>query len=695
MSEPAPPVLPIKDAFDAAMAAQQEADAAAARQKELDDKRAFDLETVKRTYDRFGLQQAKQIGKIYGFSAEEVSRYCEPPPPPQPEDEPPHPMDDGGPETPKKPKSFVKALPKDCPVIPIGQSGSSECYYLNPLKEFVVIKKHGPEEIRKLFGSKIDYLWRVFPKFGKDNGGDAPKQTGWKADQVMESLVVSCMLKGVFEPALRLRGVGAWLDQSGGLILHCGDVIWVDGQWREPGIYNDFVYSASQAVPRPLDADKISAEPALALLKLFGHWPWRFGGDDDAPPAPLLINGEAIHPSALLMLGWNAGAMVGGALDWRPMVWLTGRQGSGKSTLQKVVQWLHGGGLLASSDATSAGVYQTVGHSTRPVAIDEAEADPTSLKMKGMIELVRQSSYGGFIMRGSSGGKASGFTARSAFILSSIILPSLNTQDFSRMAILELGTLATIRPPKMVQGEIEALGCALRKRLLEHWPRWADTLEAWRESLGAVGFDARACDQYGTMLAMADMALLDDVADEATRAAWVAPFAYLGEKDRFASNEQTMLGWLLSQPVDNVFRGGTMFTIGSLIRFAAGIEVAEGADGKTCAMILRERGIFVEATGKDMHNMRVTLPNQHAGLAKLFNQSIWGTTASAANSGWQQAVSRLPGALAEKSSKYGRSGRAWSVPVHVFLGMDAKEAAPKAPPLPMMNGVDLADTDGF
>jgi hypothetical protein len=360
-----------------------------------------------------------------------------------------------------------------------------------------------------------------------------------------------------------------------------------------------------------------------------------------------------------------------------------------------VVQWLHGRGLVASSDATSAGVYQTVGHSTRPVAIDEAENDPTSLKMKGMIELVRQSSYGGFVMRGSSGGKASGFTARSAFLLSSIILPSLNTQDFSRMAILELGTLDGIKPPKMVQGEIEALGCALRKRLLEHWPRWADTLEAWRESLGTVGFDARACDQYGTMLAMADMVLLDAQADEATRAAWITPFAYLGEKDRFASNEQTMLGNLLSQPVDNVFRGGTMFTIGSLIRFAAGIEVSEGADGKTCFTILRERGIFVEPTGKDPHNMRVTLPNQHAGLAKLFAQSVWGTTPSAANSGWQQAVSRLPGALAEKNSKYGSTGRAWSVPVHVFLGMSAQEARGKAPLLPMMNGVDLADTDDF
>lgn len=689
MPDDAPvPVLPIKDAFDAALAAQQEADAAAARQKELSDQRAFDLETVKRTHDRHGLRQAKQIGKKYGFTADEVEALCAPPPPP-PDDYPPA---DGAPDEPKKPRKFIKDLPKDCPVQPIGQSEDGDvCFYLNPLKAFVALKKHGPEEIRKLFSVQQEYLYRVWPKI---NANDV--QTGWKADQTSESLIAACGQCGAFDPANRLRGVGAWLDRDGGLVLHCGDAIWLDGGWQKPGIYDGFVYPGAPAVPRPLDARGIDAAPALGLLTLLGAWPWKSGNDDDLVIKPIKIHGQDIHPAALLLLGWNAGAMVGGALDWRPMVWLTGRQGSGKSTLQKVVGWLHGGGLVSSSDATSAGIYQTVGYSARPVAIDEAEANPASLKMQNMVELIRQSSSAGLILRGSSGGKASGFTARSAFLLSSIILPGLNTQDVSRIAILELGTLDTINPPKMVQREIEATGCALRKRLLEHWPRWAETLEAWRDSLGKIGFDARACDQYGTMLAMADMVLLDGMADEATRAAWCAPYAYLGEKDRFASNEQTMLGWLNSQPVDNVFRGGTMFTIGTLIRFAAGLETNEQADAKTCRTILRERGIFVEITGKDPHNVRVTLPNQHAGLAKLFANSIFGTTANAANSGWQQAMKRLPHAFSEKNSKYGASNRAWSVPVHVFLNLAPDEARPKPPPLPgVVNGVDLSDTDGF
>ena len=139
----------------------------------------------------------------------------------------------------------------------------------------------------------------------------------------------------------------------------------------------------------------------------------------------------------------------------------------------------------------------------------------------------------------------------------------------------------------------------------------------------------------------------------------------------------------------DAFRGGTKFTIGTLIEGVAQIYVASDGSAATpeaCRDILRERGIFVERDGRIEGDFgpgaqpetwrrgqwRVTLPNQHEGLRNIFAPSRW-RTEPGATGGWVQAMRRLPGVLAENSRKLG--GRGWSVPVEVFLQVeDAKSA---------------------
>jgi NAD(P)-dependent dehydrogenase (short-subunit alcohol dehydrogenase family) len=73
------------------------------------------------------------------------------------------------------------------------------------------------------------------------------------------------------------------------------------------------------------------------------------------------------------------------------------------------------------------------------------------------------------------------------------------------------------------------------------------------------------------------------------------------------------------------------------------------------------------ATALGQAGARVVLPNKSTALAKLFAGSQWYAEGGAAG-GWAQAMRRLKGAKAEKSSRFG--GRGWSVPVHVFLQSD-------------------------
>lgn len=672
---------PIAAAFEEAEAQRRAAEAAAEEQAQRAKDAEEDRKSVLRVFRKEGLAKAKRIGKLYGLTAQEVEAICHPPQPEGPRPSaggddggppPAAPRDPDAPEPPRRKKNPVKPLPGTCPVIPLGSS-AGVFWYLNPNKEIRPLTKHGADDIRGLFAERtrtgenprgIDWLWENFAKFNK-NG----EHTGFDIAHAAESLMTAAAARGVFDPARMLRGLGAWTDANGGLVLHCGNAIWLDGQWCEPGILAGMVYPGDVPAPRPTETPA-DGTAAATLLALYDRWPWQWGADADTNDSLYeIIKAGPVSPAAYMMLGWTGCALVGGALDWRPMVWVTGDAGGGKSTLQKVVQGVFGEGLVASSDATSAGIYQTIGYSSRAVAIDEAEADPFSPKMKNMVELVRQSASGGLILRGSNDAKVRGFTARSAFLLSSIIIPSLNAQDLTRLAILRLGKLADVAPPKIDSTALRQIGRALRRRILDQWGAWPARLEAWRDTLREVGHDARGQDQFGALFAMADTLLSDEVADRDTRYYIAATTRHLVEERRGSSNADTMLQWLLSVNIDNVFRGGQQYTVRTIIRCACGFEDLDGGSAGTCQRLLQERGIFVDISDGAKERARIWIANQHKGLADLFKNTIWSTAPGAAQSGWQQAVARLEGATAMK--KYGVRG--WSVPAPVILMGDTEK----------------------
>ena len=141
----------------------------------------------------------------------------------------------------------------------------------------------------------------------------------------------------------------------------------------------------------------------------------------------------------MLLLGWNAAAVYGGALDYRPLVWLTGDKATGKSALQKGLGLMHGNGILQSPDATEAAVRQILGQQSLPVAIDEAEADEDNRKMLALVKLARLAATSqGNILKGGQDHQGHEFRATSCFLFSSILIPPIPPQDKSRLAVLEM-----------------------------------------------------------------------------------------------------------------------------------------------------------------------------------------------------------------------------------------------------------------
>lgn len=407
------------------------------------------------------------------------------------------------------------AFPPGCPVTPLGilsdMAGKQTCFYLDCNRQLVGMEannKHGKLGLAAMFGPKITWLYDNWPKWSAPKKDKPSEVVGFDQAEAAEALVVECSRKGPFDPAGRMRGRGAHRTAEGnGLILHCGDKVLVsdlrvDGsikrmRWVDPGLIERNVYSAGEAIPRPHHED-VGENVGMELLALLQTWHWR---------RPLL--------DARFALGAIGAGFVGGALPWRPNIWITGGRGTGKSTLNGqhgVIHQLNGEGLFRTGDASAAGIRQSLRNATVPVLFDEIEASENNSRVAEVIKLARVASSGDTMTRGGQDHTAHEFTLRSLFWFSSILVPPLEPQDLSRLALLELRPL---RREVVEQGidlaryNLPAMGRKLFRRMVDGWGRLAATKIKFHRALAETGHDSRACDQFGTLLACADLLIND------------------------------------------------------------------------------------------------------------------------------------------------------------------------------------------
>ncbi|PJN95566.1 hypothetical protein CNY89_07715, partial [Amaricoccus sp. HAR-UPW-R2A-40] len=396
-------------------------------------------------------QRRKPDLRILSSELDRAEAEAAPPPARDPE---------GGKRPPKKrkPERETGEIYPGCPVTALGVHGKL-FFYLDVLGQLHAVDNHTKDRMRALFGGRVDLLMGQWPTWSR---GDDPKPIGWKQEDAAAAMQRACAEKGVWSAFEKVRGLGSWPDPDGGVILHCGDAILYRGKWEPPGAHDGFVYPSGPAIPRPLD-EAGRVEPASQLLQTLESWRWLRGDLD-----------------AYLLLGWIVAAKFGGAIDWRPMAWITGDKGTGKSTLQKLIRLVMGGegAILQSTDATEASIRQFLMQNTVPVALDELEADVDNRKSLAVVKLARQAASNGVVLRGGADHQGQEFRARSAFLFSSILMPPLLDQDISRLAVLELAPLERGETaPKLEASEWRKLGRALQTQVLAQWGRLHRTLE--------------------------------------------------------------------------------------------------------------------------------------------------------------------------------------------------------------------------
>lgn len=324
-----------------------------------------------------------------------------------------------------------------------------------------------------------------------------------------------CFEAGVYNPDME-RGRGVWIDKDmhgkERVVLHAGNALYLgrpDKDVREipcSRIRSRWIYRAT----RPIIADTgdgvdyITAatdEDGLQIREIIKLLRWQ----------------SPVH--ADLLAGWVATAIIGGALPWRTHCWVTGNQGSGKSTVvDKLIGALFGDVALYPIGATTeAGLRQAIGNDARPIIFDEVEDDKANADRRhAIIQLMRQSSSDtrGLILKGSANHESRSFSVRSSFLLSSIGVGLTEAADLTRTAVVTLLPNEAYSLEEMQKNEAQFQKL---QRLIADIPRdtpqrlmarqlnniWSlrKNIEVFKEVIATSMANRRIGDQLGTLLA--------------------------------------------------------------------------------------------------------------------------------------------------------------------------------------------------
>lgn len=541
-----------------------------------------------------------------------------------------------------KPNDLGLPSEDECPVEPIGFEGGLY-HVIDASRQFrsLPAEKFSQTGIQDLFAPYSNYPKWAWPRYGRSPNPDTPPPIkSFQADDVKDCIFNACKFKGLFSPADRMRGRGAWLMRDGRLVFHAGEELWtydVDARgFRElpTGMYGEHLYPRLPILPSPL-VHPISLDDRIrtigALLETLRTWHW------DRPE---------VDP--VLLLGWIGVAFLGGALEWRSAMLLLGDMGCGKSTLQDLLKLLFGALLFHSADTTAAAIYQSLRFDSRPVALDELEAGADPRKVANVVHLMRDASSGAMGRRGSAEGLPAEFQMRSAFLFSAINNPIQSSQDLSRVAILRMRRIDPnqLRPPAI---HADICGRLMLSLLMSQWHVFPALREAWGQALAAGGHEGRGQDTYGTLLACAEMLLGPELG-----AIYKVPLSedlgywteHLGaealpEVEDAMQNWRACATWLLTSQVQQ-WRQGARTTVGQLIA-----ELKNDPDNFNIHHARKELGltglyIFMpgEVAAYDAGHV-LAIPNTSPLVAQLFAGTVWAGIPGAGGP-WKDALRQAP-----------------------------------------------------
>jgi hypothetical protein len=361
-------------------------------------------------------------------------------------------------------------------------------------------------------------------------------------DRAISAVFELAQQAGVFTPN-RLRGRGVWLDR-GRVVWNLGDRLEIDGSLMPFTEAKDTAYTYACLTPLEInpEVEPLTDQEGAEIVDLWHRrMTWYTPGD------------------GLLLLGQIVIGNVGGAMDIRPGVQLTGPSQGGKSTvINGGIKPLQGGLGIYSAGSTEAGIRQVLQLESLPAVIDESEQEMASQR-EGHLRLLRLSFDGQEQIKGSQGGQPVRYSMRSAITLSGINATVPNLADRNRLVIIKPRKMAAedwqdfqLRRNALVSRDT---GCRLIRRTVTHLPALLANIKVFTAVLGGMLATSRSAEVYGCLLAGAHHLTTSVVVSPEAALAWLDRMDWRGLDDEDAAaiatdvEGQACLEALLAHPV--------------------------------------------------------------------------------------------------------------------------------------------------
>lgn len=529
-------------------------------------------------------------------------------------------------------------LPPGCPVVPLGVDGKIS-FFVDTLGQLLAFDGLKEDGLIKLFRETPNFLYWAWPRWSapKSEGDEKPKPriNGVEVKKAIACLEKECAKRGLFDPANRVRGRGAWADRAGRLIWHSGDALWTigaDGKLKSapPGEVDGIFYPRRAKIMPPWQQPVPPEDsPARDILEMLRTWKW-----------------ERPKLDPIIVLGGIGVMIIGGALRERPHMASMGDFGVGKSALNALIKGIVGSALIDVANATEAGIRQHMGLDALPVAIDEFEATEDNRRVNAILDLARIAYSGARMVRGGQDHKGVEFIARNAFFCSGINLPTMNSANLSRFAVLDLRRLEVTgdTPPPVMQ---EEWGRMLLRSLMDEWPKFHAIHADWRRILSVAGLSGRHQDTYGTLFAVAQLLLgLDDmeklglpISHNPEALGEMIAAATADERASQIDNWRDCLEHLIGSPIDQL-KNGKRATLGALTEL---LDISYGVDGDLD--VVREGcahagvGLVIEDDASapiGKYRYLLAVPPKGPLLEKIFAGKKW------QSGGWFRALKQAP-----------------------------------------------------
>ncbi|WP_209000462.1 hypothetical protein, partial [Labrenzia sp. DG1229] len=363
-------------------------------------------------------------------------------------------------------------------------------------------------------------------------------------------------------------------------------------------------------------------------------------------------NLERGRTDAMLLLGWNGVAMLGAALDWRPSAFIVGEAGTGKSELIKLQKEIQGRGMVSTTNATDAGLYQHAGHDSLPIWIDEMEGDDNAEQAKKLLKMARDAASGSVRIRGGADHKGVEFQARSAFGFSGITPPPIPPANLTRLAIIQLRPLLSADGIVPKLSDPETTGARLLRRLVDQWEDFPSIYETYRTVLREAGHNARGQNTFGTLLACGHMLLGDDGLEELGLPsfeglqAWGEALAadVVPELQDSEPSWLECLKYILGSPIDN-YSHGSRQTVAQVLEQLKenGISLDAARERLGLAdLALVEKGWIGDGYG-------LAIPNKSRTIGKMLGDTKFSDRSG--NGSWSWALRQGPPHIVHKAIK--------------------------------------------